>query len=869
MFLWAMVVQGQSVLDFEAGGVEGWTQYPADRWEVALDDRLEGLRCLHHSYDGEESSRDRIAYHYPLELEEGVFCWRFLVSYDRDPSGSNNWGFFLGADLGAREMHPSGSVSGYVVGVNYSGSDDLLKLWRVNGGSGYELIAGTFNWQDRVSPGAPVGIEVLWQARGQWVLKVDTTGGFSCLEEVGRSAAEPVLRQEHIGIYYEYTSTADRCLWVDAIYMGPPPNDTEAPRVSGHRVEDARLLEVRFNEPMDSVSLLSPASYIFDPGGMKVAEVLARPPFHIVRLRTVAPLPAGHPCRLRLTGLSDRTGNPLRDTTLTFTHAPVEAYDVVISELMADPEPTTGLPEGEYLELYNTLAWQVDLTGWRLTFSGETVELGQVKMAPRSWLIVCSQAHSPAFGQYGPVYGVEKMPAINNNGEWIMLQDEDGAVISFVDYSEQWYGDDYKRAGGWSMEQEDPFNPCGGKDNWQASRAQEGGTPGRANSVAADNPDWQGPHLVYAGMPDSCTLLLHFNEPLHARTTCRPHHYRLQQPGPPDSVFFIQPGMQALQLDFSQPFRAGIPYRLSLGDSLTDCAGNRFAGTAGLELERPLMPRPGDWLINEVLFNPRPGGSDYVELYNASDHFLDLGHLCIQGGRPGNSRTVRVSPYSRLVPPHTYVLLTEKPAVVKQQYQVRYPRRLVALTDLPGLPDEAGKVVLMDRGLQVVDHMKYSGDMHFPLLSGSEGVALERIGFGGSSQDPSMWHSASQPSGYGTPTYQNSQFTLAGKTSAPFSISPDVFSPDNDGRDDLLNIHYRFDQPGHVATLRIYDACGRLVRLLVNNQAVGTKGTFVWDGLDGNHRQVRMGIYVVDVRVYRLNGSVRHYRFACVVGGML
>jgi len=550
-------------------------------------------------------------------------------------------------------------------------------------------------------------------------------------------------------------------------------------------------------------------------------------------------------------------------------HRVVGAYDVVISEVMADPKPPVSLPESEYLELYNTTSYEVDLTGWELTFSGESMVLGKVTVPSRSRLIICPARYAGDFSTYGPVYGAKPMPAINNGGEWMMLKDDQGGVICFVDYSDDWYEDDYKRDGGWSLEQVDPFNPCGGRDNWKASRAPEGGTPGMANSVAGDNPDWQKPRLVYAGMPDTCSLTLHFNEPLDARKATRKHQYWLQAMGAPDSVGMIQPGMEAVRLFFSQPWEAGIRYRLALGDSLEDCAGNLLAGPAALELERPSPPAPGDWIINEVLFNPWPGGSDYVELYNASDRFMDLGDLILRGGSSDNQRTVNVSTTSRLVPPHTYIVLTENTAMVEQQYLASYPDRLVEVPDLPHLPDKEGEVVLMDRRMQVTDHMKYHEKMHFPLLSNTEGVALERIHFGGSSADPSMWHSASQPSGYGTPTYKNSQFTSYRDKPAPFSITPDVFSPDNDGHEDLLNIRYRFSQPGHVVTIRIFDDRGRLIRLLVNNQAVGTEGVFVWDGFDEERRKVRMGIYVVDAEVYRLSGTVKHYRFPCVAGGML
>jgi len=40
---------------------------------------------------------------------------------------------YLAADDDASGMYPAaGEASGYAVGVNFTGSDDLLKLWKIN-----------------------------------------------------------------------------------------------------------------------------------------------------------------------------------------------------------------------------------------------------------------------------------------------------------------------------------------------------------------------------------------------------------------------------------------------------------------------------------------------------------------------------------------------------------------------------------------------------------------------------------------------------------------------------------------------------------------------------------------------------------------
>src|SRR5690606_33646247 len=41
------------------------------------------------------------------------------------------------------------------------------------------------------------------------------------------------------------------------------------------------------------------------------------------------------------------------------------------------------------------------------------------------------------------------------------------------------------------------------------------------------------------------------------------------------------------------------------------------------------MPQAGDILINEVLSNPKPGGIDFLEIYNYSNKTIDLSEVSI------------------------------------------------------------------------------------------------------------------------------------------------------------------------------------------------------------------------------------------------
>lgn len=964
--LWAVHSPAQLVLDFGHGGLAGWEQYPPARWGVEPGKGLGPDLALHHVYDHAAASRDRIAYHYPVNLQDTVFVWRFRVQYERQPSGSNNWGFFLAADQGAPQMHPSGRVNGYVAGVNYSGSDDCIKLWKVQSGSGYQLLNTGFNWQEHISPHQAVGVEVTRGPGHLWTIAIDTTGGFGRLQTLGSVRDSSRLRQQYFGLYYEYTATGDRCLWVDDIYLGPPVGDTLRPEVSGHRVVHSSLLEIAFTERIDSADLANPGSYTWAGDGPGIAGVAsAGQKGRLVRLQTASPLAGGLEYWLKLQGVHDVNGNPMRDTLLPFVFRkmtvdtafalsgdslavffsrevdsaaashpghytlmpdrvhPVDVlpdtlqahrvtlvfdrsfrpgvvyelvvmavpdchgdamapgsvtffrgcaapFDVVISEIMADPFPSAGLPQAEYVELYNRSGRRITLSGWQLHLGDATATLETSVMGPRSRLILCESDHAGDFLQYGPVCSLEGMAAIANRGQDLMLTDRQGRMVSFVCFSDHWYGDAFKAEGGWSLEQVDPANPCGGADNWSASLDLRGGTPGAANSVGGSNPDDEDPRFSHLGLLAPSTLVLHFSEPLREEGCANVEQYELQGVGHPREAKLLKPDFTRVSLLFDRPLRQGRRYRLSVASGLCDCAGNALPGDVVVDFALPRQASAGDLVINEVLFNPRPGGKDFVEVYNRSSKYIDLGYIGIKAlSDPAEEDRppVPLSYTSRLIFPGQYMVFTSSPVGVQQHYHVEVPDHLVKVVGFPRLPREKGSLVLAGAGRQALDRMSYDAGRHFFNPGAIRGASLERVHFDRPSDDATNWHVAAQSAGFGTPTYRNSQFAGPQKGSHPVWLEPEVFSPDNDGKDDMLHVHYRFRDPGNTASVRVYDARGRLVRLLVSHRSVATEGVFSWDGRDDDQRRARMGIYLVDFEVWGTGGKTRRYRKACVLAG--
>ena len=80
-----------------------------------------------------------------------------------------------------------------------------------------------------------------------------------------------------------------------------------------------------------------------------------------------------------------------------------------------------------------------------------------------------------------------------------------------IQYDRNWHENEYQD-GGYSLEMIDLNNYCTGQSNWASSKSAAGGTPGRTNSVMANNPDTLRPNLTNVLVKSSDSIILEFNE---------------------------------------------------------------------------------------------------------------------------------------------------------------------------------------------------------------------------------------------------------------------------------------------------------------------------------------------------------------------
>ena len=542
------------------------------------------------------------------------------------------------------------------------------------------------------------------------------------------------------------------------------------------------------------------------------------------------------------------------------------ANSLIITEIFADPAPRIELPETEFIELFNPGAETIYLRNWLYSDATTTFKFSADSLKAGEYLILCPRADVSFFTGYGRVLGLSPWPSLNNAGDLLTLKNESGLIINQVSYADTWYKDASKRSGGYSLEIIDPASTCSGIQNWKASLDISGGTPGKQNSVYKKSSQTDGLKLLTASLSDSASIVLTFNNSLDSVSSGNINNYMLNNGiGQPLSATLLSPDLTQVKLTFRQIIPRGNNYRITV-NTVFDCAGTVISlGFNSAEFFIPKQIFKKDILINEILFNPRPNGSDFVEIYNHSNSVLDLRELFVATLKNDTlSNKSSISSDQFFIKPAEYFVLSTDPENIKKEYFQDNKYSFIKMKQMPGFSNDKGIVILLSNNL-IIDQFNYSEEMHFPLIRNAEGISLERTMFNRPTNDAGNFRSAAASTGFATPGYKNSQFTDELNSDEEFTLSSKTFSPDNDGFEDELQINYHFVNPGLVANISVYNDKGILIKKLAENLTLSSAGIINWNGFDEFSRLLPVGIYLVYAELFDLEGKLKKYRRTIVL----
>ncbi len=800
-----------------------------------------------------------------IENKLSVNCiWEFWVNLKFNTSGANYVDIYLVSD---KQDLKSTSINGYFIRIG--GTNDEISLFKRSGmlASAVKIVDG----EDGItnSTNTILKIKVVRNANGDFEIFRDKTGtGLNYVFEGGVND-KTFVHTAFFGIYIQQSTVSfHQKHFFDDFSVREIQLDVEPPTLQKVRVIDSLTIEIEFSEPLKISSTANTLNFKF---GSVVPDFRIEPTFapHIFNLIfDVSPATGSY--LLKIKDVEDLAGN-IQSNEIITSFFYVRPYvprkgEFFINELMVDPTPVVGLPNAEYVELWNKSDHYILLQNWKLQTQSAEMKFGVDTILPQSFVIITSTANKPLFNHIETkIISPTTWAALRNENGILRLINSNSEIVDEVFYDLNTYKDARKKDGGYSLELIDPDNKCVGRQNWMASANEAGGTPGGMNSVYKTQLKETEPELISVKLKDERIIELIFSNSIDSLLLSRPANYVINNGiGVPESVKIIGYEFRHVELTLREPPRIGLEHLLTMVE-LRNCGGvlinpEKNSG----KILRTKRIEAGDIIINEILFDPKPGGADFLELMNTTDHILNLTGLTIanadQQGKPSVKRLITTEPL--YIEPKEYIVLTSNVEAQHVYYRISNPNALKTF-NLPAFALEKGKVfVLNDQ--EIIDQFEYHQNMHFPLVSNYKGVSLERVSDKVSANSIGNFVSASSRAGYATPGYKNA---ASGENLLNFfKANKPVFVPlSANSEESSLVISYGFLQRGNIGTLKIFSDKGRLVKTVFNNHLLGKTGEIIWQGNADDGRVVPQGIYLLVLDVFDLAGKRFKMRATVVV----
>jgi molybdopterin biosynthesis enzyme MoaB len=597
------------------------------------------------------------------------------------------------------------------------------------------------------------------------------------------------------------------------------------------------------------------------------------------------------------------------------------AGDVIITEIMANPVGLTELPETEYIEIHNTTAESIVLSGWTLVYDTRSIALPDITLPAGAYAVLYRDGREISLGAGGIAVPVATFPSsLANTGKALEIVNSNGEIIDSIEYPAAKAAIAYERADDGSL---------------YLSTDPRGGTPGSANSPETqppppddtDNPDENTDNQDETDTAQWGDLIINEIMANPVGLTELPETEYVEIYNATDSAVSLSkwlfvydqtrvalPDTMLGAAQYAVLYRSGrdilvaesgmalpittFPANLAntgkalniispsgiIIDSIAyatakaavsferDSAGQLYlstdprGGTPGavnspkdvpttkpVEMKNPderFIVDPNELIFNEILPEPYPDGSEYIEFYNRSERTLSVSGLCVSTRKTDGTLSTRypLASITDSIPAGGFIVITTNAEGVLNFYSTPCPEAIYELR-MPILNNEASTLVLYDAtDTTIIDELAYSAKWHDAAIKNTKGVSLERIRPDAPTQDAANWTSAVLSVGYGTPAYKNSQF---GNDEIALFVNP----PEYDHAMQTYRIHYRTDKAGYRCRIRIFSTEGVQVAEIMNNQLLGADDEIAWDGSGHGGSRLTPNVYIFLAELYHPDGQ--------------
>ncbi len=684
------------------------------------------------------------------------------------------------------------------------------------------------------------GLEDQPGVRIRWRIRPDSTNSTG------------VLRVDDIAI----TCAASADLAVRSLEVSPPTPDRTTPVHVCVQVENlGRILAQDFSialfEDRNADAILEERELL----STVMAAALSAGDSLLVEC-SLPPFPPG-PHRVYAHARWSADEEPSNDTLSRVVNVGHARGDVAITEIMYAPQGD----EPEWIEAFNMSPDTIDLRGWRISdsnTSSRALIANASPVPPGAYLILARDATFTAIHP-DPFLAVRTVTfsALNNTTpDAVVLFDPAGAVVDSVRYEPSWGGQ-----AGRSLERIDEFSPRCDAANWSGCIDPAGSTPGRLNSIARLPYDLLLSRIGFerksadslrvwgiirnAGRQAAPEYAISLNVVNADDTTGTPPVTQRQSVAEP-----LLP-LDSAEVDFVLD---SVAAGRSICTMVVEFDPDERHRNDTLRLDLLESYTAGDLIVNEIMFDPLPDQTEWIEIVNRTRRPVSVDGWSISDAptASGSVNQTRISVGAVLTAGGFIVVAADSTLFDAFPALRTLPARCAVLNLASGLGlnNDGDVVVLQDPSGRTIDSVRYEARWHHPSLPDPRGHSLERISPEFASNDPRSWSSCTSAGG-GSPGERNSIAAQPSPASGTISISPNPFSPDGDGFEDFCGIRYHLPFESCVMNIRIFDLRGRLVRWLANTEFTGADGIVIWDGLSDARQRVRLGGYVLLLQAVR------------------
>ncbi|MCY3711721.1 MAG: lamin tail domain-containing protein [Gemmatimonadetes bacterium] len=548
---------------------------------------------------------------------------------------------------------------------------------------------------------------------------------------------------------------------------------------------------------------------------------------------------------------------------------------IVISEVMADPHSES---KGEFVELYNAGDEPMDLEGWPLgdsrdvndtitDFTGpHDLGVAGTVLEPGAYALVVDPDYEGAYNERIAAEGdLTRLliltikgdrtlgNGLGNSGDLVFLKINDVTIDQFT-----WT----ESAGGNGISWERPrFDLPVDESNRLPSIHPDGSTPGFQNSTANDLPVTPGPEEPAQpeqpeepaepeepeepGEPEVPEAPEEPEEPTTPEKPAEPEEPATpEEPADPaDPTGPETPEEPEVPAEPASPDGPATPDEPEepTGPDAPEEPTNPAEPSAPGGPSEPMAPQDtgssmDNVLINEIMFNPGPNGTEWIELYNRGSSAVDLAGSALRLDHVKRARLIASGGLS--IEGRGYLVIAHDAVLFRETHPGFGGTVVEAMGGWERLRNSGARIWLLDAVGNPVDDAVYGQDSN---PDPGRSVELVNPDF-----DPPVW-GPSADAGGGTPGRRNALYVsrIPDGVSVHFSHNP--FSPNGDNFEDVCLVTVDLPAPHGILHAMVFDIHGRFLKTLIDQTTVASRHVFTWDGTDQHGRGLPAGPYILYV----------------------